>query len=704
VVDSRVTRLLVGLLALALLAGIGAARANPVTTENLTARLVAEREAAAPGQPVALALVFDIRPGWHTYWRNPGDSGESPAIRWELPPGVIAGPIRWPFPELIRVGPLANYGYSGTAVHLVDLEVPADWPVGRPLRLAAHASWLVCEEECIPESGVLGLEIPVAARPGAADPDLAGLFDGARQRVPQPSPAPANLSRAEDGRFRLAVDRAALSPDIRSAWYFPGSWGLIEHAAAQPLRLDASRLLLELAPGPLAASAESEGVLVIETGAGVEAFRLDPVRTPAQAGSAEDGPGAPLGLPLALGFALLGGLLLNLMPCVFPVLAMKAMSLAGHGGLDRRARALHGLAYTGGVLVFFALVAGLLLALRAAGTKIGWGYQLQYPPFVVGMAYLFFVLGLSLVGAVTLGSRLMGLGALGPATGNRGAFATGALAALVAAPCTAPFMGAALGYAVTLSWPLALSVMLALGVGLALPYLLLALVPGSARLLPSPGPWMESLKQFLAFPMFATAAWLVWVLSVQSGPPGVAAVLAGLVLIALGLWLWERSGPGRPAWRAAGRAAALGALGAGALLGLTLPAQESRPRDAPAAAAALSPVPFTAARLEQARGEGRPVLVNMTAAWCITCLVNERVALRSTAVAEAFAAAGVLYLKGDWTNRDPAITDYLARFGRNGVPLYVYYPVAGAPRVLPQVLTETLVLNALKADGVDPTR
>jgi len=355
------------------------------------------------------------------------------------------------------------------------------------------------------------------------------------------------------------------------------------------------------------------------------------------------------------------------------------------------------------VLGFFALVALLLLGLRAAGAAVGWGFQLQSPVFVAFMAYLFLVLGLGLTGAVSIGTRLMGIGASGPTRGHLGAFATGALAALVAAPCTAPFMGAALGYAVTLPWLPAMAIMLAVGAGMALPFTLLALLPGLAGRLPRPGAWMEHLKQLLAFPLFATAAWLVWVLAVQTGPSGVAAVLAGMIALALALWLAERARGSAGTWRrvamagaGAGLAAALW-LGAGTARLETASASAGGPAGRPSASpAALTPAAYSPALLSEARADGRPVFVNMTAAWCITCLVNERVALQSATVAGAFAERDVLYLKGDWTNRDPLITEYLAGFGRNGVPIYVLYPGNGDPRVLPQILTERVVLDALE--------
>ncbi|WP_233490297.1 protein-disulfide reductase DsbD family protein [Thiocapsa marina] len=675
-----------------------------MTTENVTARLVAERIEVAPGETLDLALVFEIRPGWHTYWRNPGDSGDPPRIEWTLPDGVEAGPLRWPRPELIPVGPLTNYGYSERAVHLIALSVPADWPIGEPVRIRADVDWLVCEEHCIPESGRFDLTLATAAGAGEAvgpapiDPAQAEVFAAARAELPRGRIEGAVLGAAGTG-LGLVIPADGLPQEIDGVWFFAGEWGLIEHAAQQSWRLVDGQLRIDLSPGALADQAAPDGLLVVADMRGeVRSYEIAAVR-----GSLPGTipPDRPIGLPLAFVFALLGGLILNLMPCVFPILAMKALSLihslSGQGPEAARERVLHGLAYTAGVLLFFAGLAALLLALRAGGAAVGWGFQLQYPPFVAFMAYVFFVIGLSLSGAITIGARLMSLGGTGTGSGTAGAFGTGALAALVAAPCTAPFMGAALGYAVTLSWPLALAIMLTLGFGLALPFLVLSLVPRLARLLPKPGAWMETLKQALAFPMFAAAAWLVWVLSVQTGSGGVALVLGGLVLSAFGLWLRERTRSLPSARRRLGVAATSAALIGALYLGVTtdrLTAPVPSPGDE--SGSGLASEPYSPERLAAARAERRPVFVNMTAAWCITCLVNERVALSASDVARTFSDAGVLYLKGDWTNRDPAITAYLAEHGRNGVPLYVFYPPDGDPQVLPQILTEDLVRRAIR--------
>ncbi len=687
-----------GLLLLALLAWPWPTLANPVTTDHVTARLVAERTPIAPGETVDLALIFEIQPGWHTYWRNPGDSGDPPRLAWTLPAGVTVGPPRWPRPEVIPVGPLANYGYSGRALLLFALSLPADWPVGAPLRLQAQADWLVCEEHCVPESGLFELALPTAAATGAVDPVEAESFAAARAGLPEGRLEGARM-RLEGARLDLAIPTTDLPFTPAAVGFFAGAWGLIEHAAPQPWRLDEGLLRLDLTPGTLAEEAPAEGLLVLTDARGqVRAYEIAAVRDPpTQALS----PGETIGLPLALAFALLGGLILNLMPCVFPILAMKALSLVkgltelGPAAAGQRVR--QGLAYTAGVLLFFAALAGLLLALRAGGAAIGWGFQLQYPPFVALMASVFFVIGLSLAGAVNLGAGLMALGNGDSRRGHLGAFGTGALAALVAAPCTAPFMGAALGYAVTLSWPLALAIMLTLGLGLALPFLLLSLLPGLARRLPKPGPWMETLKEVLAFPMFAAAAWLVWVLSVQTGADGVALVLGGLLLLTFGLWLRERTRLLSPGWRRWGAILSLAALAGTLALGMATDRLVAPTNGTGAVrSGSLPSEPYSPERLAQARAEGRPVFVNMTAAWCITCLVNERVALSTAEVAQAFSESGILYLKGDWTNRDPSITAYLAAHGRNGVPLYVFYPPGGEPKILPQILTPDLVLEGVR--------
>ncbi|MFV8783476.1 protein-disulfide reductase DsbD family protein [Microbulbifer sp. SA54] len=396
------------------------------------------------------------------------------------------------------------------------------------------------------------------------------------------------------------------------------------------------------------------------------------------------------GLLLALVLAFGGGLILNLMPCVFPVLSIKALAITHSKGN----RHLHGWAYTAGVIATFTLIAAVMLALRATGEAVGWGFQLQSPPVVATLVYLFFIMGLSLSGLTEFGSRLMGMGGH-TSSGLGGSFSTGALASVVASPCTAPMMGSALGFAVTQPAAVALAVFAALGAGMAAPFLLLTYVPQLAERLPRPGPWMERLKQLLAFPMYLTAVWLLWVLGRQTGSDGVALVLAGAVAIAFALWLWPRpTEDTRGAGRFGRSALAIAALAGAALL---IPQLDKATGSSASATSSAYWQPYSPEALENARAEGQPVLINMTAAWCITCLANEKVVLSSDAVSDAIGQLGITALKGDWTNQDPRISDLLARYGRTSVPLYLLYPAGGGePTILPQILTRDGLLAALR--------
>jgi thiol:disulfide interchange protein DsbD len=466
----------------------------------------------------------------------------------------------------------------------------------------------------------------------------------------------------------------------------------------QEVSIDRAGITLRAARGllPDGPASDLDGVLVIreklDQGQVSQAFTIRAV-----AGT----PGPALSLLAAIGLALAGGLILNLMPCVLPVLSIKALALVGHAEASPGVVRRHGLAYTAGVLACFAGLAGLLLALRAGGAHIGWGFQLQSPLVVTGLAYVLFALGLSLSGLLVIGAGLTGLGqGFASRSGYTGSFFTGALATVAATPCTAPFMGAAVGYALTQPPAAALAVFQALGCGLALPFLALSLVPAWRRRLPRPGPWMARLSQALAFPLYASVAWLVWVVSRQAGSDGVALVLAGLLLIAFGAWLRHATRFAGLRWRRAATGIALASVAAAIAL-VPLAAAGPPPARDPGAAAGVRWEPFSRARLTELRAQGKPVFVNFTAAWCITCLVNERVALRSPAVAEAFARHGVVYLKADWTSRSAEIAAVLGTFGRSGVPLYVVYParagrpVAPEPRVLPQILSEGTVIEAI---------
>ena len=659
-----------------------AAESEPVRSPRAEVALMADQAAVAPGGEVMLGLRIRLAPGWHTYWRNAGDAGAPPEVTLSLPEGAAAGPIAWPAPERIEYGPLVNFGYHGTVLLPMRVTLPADLPVGGSLPVEASATWLVCEQVCIPEEGSFRLDIPIEAAP-RPDPATAPLFAAAEAALPRPSPWQARAALGAGGGS-ITLEGPGLSRGtVKTAVFLPHAGGLLENAPPQRMGIAPGRLDLALTPVPgTTLPAVLEGVVLLDDGGGRRlAYEVSaPV-------SAVAAPAMPLWQAALL--ALLGGLILNLMPCVFPVLAMKAMALARLSGEARGKVRSHALSYTAGVLASFALLGGLMLGLRAGGAVAGWGFQFTAPGFVAAMAWLMLAVGLNLSGVYGFGGAV-GVGSGAAARGGHlGSFATGGLAVLVATPCTAPFMAAALGAALAMDAASAMAVFLALGLGLAAPYGLLAVAPGLAALMPRPGPWMERLRQFLAFPMYAAAVWLVWVLAQQAGPDAVLAVLAGGVMLAFGAWALgqaQRAGGSRLALAAA----VLGLAGALALL----------PRIAAAPAEAAAPGPgaeaWSEARVAELRAQGRIVFVNATAAWCITCQVNERVALRGDAVQSAFAARGVSYLKADWTGGDPAIAALLRAHGRDGVPLYLVYPAGGgAPEVLPQILTEGIVLRAI---------
>jgi thiol:disulfide interchange protein DsbD len=672
-------RRLLFVLFLLLAAPAAALDSLPVESPRASVVLTADHEAVAPGQTLRLLLRLRMADGWHSYWQNPGDAGGAPEIAWTLPAGASAGPLQFPAPQRIPTPPLMTYGYSGAVAFPLSVAVPRGLSPGEVFTLEAEARWLVCADICIPEEGAFRLDLPVEAAPRPAA--NAALFTAAEASLPRPSPFAVRIGFA--GRAgAIDVSGPGLSPaTLREAEFFPLDPGLLSHPAPQPLAVREGGFTLRLARGQGAVPATVEGVIAITDAAGVRsAYSVSAVPGPVPGG-------AGLALWQAALLALAGGLLLNLMPCVFPVLAMKAMAVARMGGAARGAVRAEALAYTAGVVLSFLALAGLLVGLRAAGSAAGWGFQFTEPVFVAAMAWLMLAVGLNLSGVFAVPGVMLG--------GQRGAFGTGVLAVLVATPCTAPFMAAAIGAALAMDSAATLAVFTALGLGMALPFAALALAPGLARVLPRPGAWMERLRQGLAFPMYGAAVWLAWVVSVQAGPQGVLVVLAGAVLIGFGAWLLgvsQASAGAAGAGRRIGRGAAAAALLA-ALALLPLMGGGSDAAEAPAAEGAER---WSAERVAAALAEGRPVFVNLTAAWCITCQVNDRVALRTEAVRAAMAATGTLYLVGDWTRGDAAIGALIRSAGREGVPVYLLYrPGAAEPEILPQILTEGIVLRAL---------
>ncbi len=578
----------------------------PVKTPQVEAELVAERDALVPGEHISVALRLAAIPGWHTYWRNPGDSGEPPRIEWRLPAGFAAGEIEWPVPSRIPVGPLMNFGYKGEVLLLTRLVPPADLAAGRPVTLRARAYWLVCEVLCLQQDAELSLTLPIAR---SAGPDARWGKPIAAARAALPVPAPAQWlfsAKAEEGGAALAIVPPP-NIELKQAFFLPFQEGKIEPAAPQALAREGEgyRLALRAAAQPIGSFERISGVFISQN---TNPLSID---VPIAARFAD------LGLVLALAFAFAGGLLLNLMPCVLPVLSIKVL---GFGD----ARLKEGILYASGVLVSFWLLAALLIGLRALGAQLGWGFQLQSPVAVALLAAFFLVLALNLSGLFEFRLSFAG--------GPGGHFLSGVLAVVIASPCTAPFMGAALGYAVFESGWRAFAVFSALGIGMAAPYAGLAAAPGWRRHLPKPGPWMPRLKRWLAVPLYATVVWLGWVLVQQTTPP---------------------SGQ-HSAWE-----------------------------------------PYSAEKVAALTAAGKPVFVDFTAAWCVTCQVNERVVLARDDVLATFRERGVTLVRADWTRRDPEIARALADLGRNGVPAYVLYKPGRAPELLPELLTRERVLAAL---------
>ncbi|MGH6609729.1 MAG: protein-disulfide reductase DsbD family protein [Burkholderiaceae bacterium] len=669
------------------------------TEKHVDAQLIAATDAIVPGQPLTVGLKLKHEGEWHTYWQVPGDSGLPTQIKWQLPAGFSAGAIEWPHPKRLPVGPLMNFGYEGETLLLTTVKVPADLPLGTPVTLNGHASWLECKDVCIPGDAKVTLTLPVKQQAGPSS--SSALFKTAQALVPQTSLA--GNATIDSGRIRISITPPT-GKKLDKVEFFPLEEGRIEAAAPQELKSENGQSAIYLtAAKPVAPDFKTlKGVIVANGGPGYANGWTAVVQGPLAAGAVAatgsavgaSGAGAPMSLLAALGAAFLGGLILNLMPCVFPVLSLKLIGLAQHR-THSGPMAAHGFAFAAGVVLSFVLLAALLIGLQQAGSALGWGFQLQTPWVVAALTVLFFGIGLNLLGVYefTFGTgvaNMRGADELAQKSDWRGSFGTGVLAVIVASPCTAPFMGAALGYAITQPALMALSVFAALGVGMAAPYLLITLFPALLAKLPRPGRWMELFKQFMAFPMFATCVWLLWVLAQQVDAGGVALALGLLVAVGFTLWALGLSQRGTRVFRWV-------AAGGGVLAALTFTPIATSEALAPGARSTADAgwIEYSAEKLAQLRSEGKPVFVDFTAAWCVTCQVNKRVALRADGVKSRFASDNVVLMRADWTNRDERITQALAQFGRNGVPLYVLYDRKGEATVLPELLTEGIVLTAL---------
>jgi thiol:disulfide interchange protein len=643
-----------------------------VQTAHVQAELLTASKSVSEGATVLVGLRLKLAPKWHVYWRNPGDSGEAPTIEWSVPEGSIPGPILWPTPTSIPVPPLLNYGYTNEVTLLTEISVG---PATKGLwKVKANAQWLVCEEICVPESAELELSIPWQALQEDS-PDKAHL-ESVRQGLPRALPDWTS-------RFEITKDKIHLKvngpKETQSAQFFPFSDAVLRHSAEQNFRKRGTSFELELTPSDLTplpeiSSLGLSGILFLSDGTAVEiAAQSEP---PSRS------------LWQALLFAFLGGLVLNLMPCVFPVLSLKVLGFAEMGGADQRRNVLHSIAYTLGILVSFWALAGTLIALRAGGQALGWGFQLQSPLFLALLAFLLIAMALELFGLFEVDTRFSGSGqGLASKEGLPGAFFSGVLATLVATPCTAPFMGPAMGYALAAPPALALLVFSLLGLGLAAPYVFFSVFPALTRALPRPGAWMITFKQLMGFPLLLTAWWLLSVLALQTSTVTVFHVLLASLGLAFGLWMF---GKRTKFFSLMGILVVFMSVGWAVRQIQTAPAQSST------SVSQNGWQNYSEETLQSALNQGLPVFIDFTAAWCITCQVNERIALETPAVRKRFEEKKVLLLKADWTHQDAAIAKKLESFGRNGVPLYaLYLPGIKEPRILPQILTPDIVLAAV---------
>jgi len=662
-------------------------------------RFVSEGDSVAPGGTTAVALEEDIRAGWHTYWVNPGDAGAPTEIRWTLPAGWSASPIEWPYPKKLPVGPLMDYGYEGNTWLLLKITAPKVAAIGTTAELKAAVSWLVCREVCVPEDASLILPLQVAATPRSPGMNSVRQFQAARARIPVASPWPVRYALSDALELFVAAPQLSGARPV-SAVFFPITGREIKSAALQTLGFTNDGLVLTLAPSRKFKPGSSlSGVLVLTSADGsIQALNVD-----ARAGFVPNPVllnASDVTFVLSLLFAFLGGVILNLMPCVLPILAMKALAVASHAGADRKAIRKEGLAYGAGAILSFVALGLVLVALKAGGAAVGWGFQLQEPVVVGSFALLMVAVGLNLSGVYDIVPIRAG-DALTRRGGVAGNFFTGVLAVAVAAPCTVPFMATAVGYALTQSALIAISVFAMLGVGFAGPFLLLGFWPVLQRLLPRPGAWMITLRQILAFPMYAAAVWLVWVLGLQTDANGVGLVLVAIVVMAFALWLWGTTRALSRKGRTIGAAVALSTFLVSLAPVAALCSGSANHGSHPSRTALSTTIPsepFTQARLGELRRAHRAIFVNATAAWCITCLVNDERVLSNAEVKSAFARQHVAYLLADWTNRNSEITALLQAHGRSGVPLYLYYaPGAGDAKILSQVLTVREVASTIES-------
>jgi len=648
-------------------------------TGQSSVTLLTESNQVGGEETLLVGLEFNLSPGWHTYWENPGDSGEGASIKWNLPSGFKASTILWPGPKRIPVEPLMTYGYEDKALLLTEIKSPKEF--SNPVKISAKINWLTCKDICIPQEGQVDMTL-------IKGPKVANQFTSKLKEValtvPKNFPSPYRVSVINEKIF-LQFEKEG-SRNISEAYFFPKEYGLVNYTADQKLERNDNSFSLELSSAEVQLKTNTlKGVLKLKVDGIKEFYTLD---LPLEKNT--NNPLVTISLLTAIIFAFLGGIILNAMPCVFPILSIKILSFIEQSQGSKEKLFHHGLVFSAGVLTTFLAVSALLIFLRASGEAIGWGYQLQSPWVVSLLIYLFVVIGIVFMGNIVLGSSFGNLGTLVQNQKDlTSSFFTGVLAVVVASPCTAPFMGPALGLALLQPGLKSIVIFLALGIGFSLPYLILSIYPQLLSKLPKPGEWMQTLKQIMAFPMWASALWLAWVLSSQVDMQSVFAVLLGALLIALGLWLMEKTQNSASILRRLTLIFSLGLMIFSIWL-LPIASDNNSP------SLKNEENAFSVQKLNSLRSEQKMVFLNFTADWCITCKVNEAIALNQDKVKKVLDEKNIIYLKADWTRKDPEIASMLASYGRTGVPLYLLFPSQGDPIILPELLTEDLLLDFLK--------
>ena len=688
--------------------------ANVAWDHSIEVELIAETTNIVPGETIWLGLRLDPAEHWHTYWKMGGDSGEpTSANEWTAPEGTNISELQWPAPHWLPFydTDLVNFGYEEEVLHPVAVNIPADYE-GDTVELSTLAFWNVCEQICIPGEQMLSISLPVA-QSVELDAANAQLFASTREQLPIVDHDIKSIIAVAGERVSLGFEATdAVFTDYSEAFFFPEQRRIIKPGPLRDVSIQGNLIQIthQQPRRMLEDLTEVYGVLVLENELGDRVAydfqnpTADANQTTLVPFAASDktsgNSGTGGGLLLYMLFAVMGGLILNLMPCVFPVLSMKALSFAKNAGESVHKQRMSGIAYTAGVVGAFVALATVLIILRAGGERIGWAFQFQQPWFLAFIVYVFFMMALSLSGVFEIGTGLMGAGSgLAQKKGYKGSFFTGVLATTVATPCTAPFMGPALGFALTQPWAVAMLVFISLGLGMALPILLLSFMPALTKYMPKPGAWMGTFKQFMAFPLYASALFFLWVLGTQVGVMGMSLVLGVCILLAFAAWLYQRRFTLGPILRTVNYAVGVTALVAAVYLMQTPFLQTLAPVPTASVDAEGNSTQnyevFSTARLDEIQAEGRPVFVNMTAAWCITCLANEQTTLSTDRIGQALLDNDITYMKGDWTNEDPEITAMLDKFNRPSVPLYVLYPgdTSKEPIILPQILTPSMVAD-----------